>query len=179
AENSKAIVGRWFTEFWGKTCNLGVVDELAAPDMLLQYSLHEPRRGQVPLGNDSRVVAVHEASHAETGVILGQPVVLITPRLTTYRAQRRSARECYHAAVVALAGRRRGPLLPLHTRPARRAVELVLARRPAQCHASPRRQRWRRDAPGQARGRKAGAHALGRNRAGGRGAESRVGGMSR
>jgi len=46
AENNKAIVGRWFTEFWGKTCNLGVVDELAAPDMLLQYSLHEPRRGR-------------------------------------------------------------------------------------------------------------------------------------
>src|SRR5262247_4553450 len=46
AENNKAIVGRWFTEFWGKTCNLGVVDELAAPDMLLKYSLHEPRRGR-------------------------------------------------------------------------------------------------------------------------------------
>jgi predicted ester cyclase len=46
AEDNKAIVGRWFTEFWGKTCNLGVVDELAAPDMLLQYSLHEPRRGR-------------------------------------------------------------------------------------------------------------------------------------
>jgi predicted ester cyclase len=45
AEN-KAIVGRWFTEFWGKTCNLDVVDELAAPDMLLQYSLHAPRRGR-------------------------------------------------------------------------------------------------------------------------------------
>jgi predicted ester cyclase len=45
AEN-KAIVGRWFTEFWGKTCNLGVVDEIASPDMLLQYSLHEPRRGR-------------------------------------------------------------------------------------------------------------------------------------
>ena len=44
--DNKAIVGRWFTEFWGKTCNLGVVDELAAPDMLLQYSLHEPRRGR-------------------------------------------------------------------------------------------------------------------------------------
>src|SRR5947209_20494559 len=29
AEDNKAIVGRWFTEFWGKTCNLGVVDELA------------------------------------------------------------------------------------------------------------------------------------------------------
>ena len=45
AEN-KAIVGRWFTEFWGKTCNLAIVDELAAPNMLLQYSLHEPRRGR-------------------------------------------------------------------------------------------------------------------------------------
>ena len=44
-DNNKAIVGRWFTEFWGKTCNLAVVDELAAPDMLLQYSLHAPRRG--------------------------------------------------------------------------------------------------------------------------------------
>jgi predicted ester cyclase len=42
---NKALVGRWFTEFWGPTVNLDVVDELAAPDMLLQYSLHEPRRG--------------------------------------------------------------------------------------------------------------------------------------
>ena len=45
-EENKAIVGRWFTEFWGKDCNLAVVDELAAPDMLLQYSLHAPRRGR-------------------------------------------------------------------------------------------------------------------------------------
>jgi predicted ester cyclase len=43
---NKAIVGRWFTDFWGETCNLDIVDELAAPDMLLQYSLHEPRRGR-------------------------------------------------------------------------------------------------------------------------------------
>jgi predicted ester cyclase len=43
--DNKAIVGRWFTHFWGETCNLGIVDELAAPDMLLQYSLHAPRRG--------------------------------------------------------------------------------------------------------------------------------------
>ncbi|MGZ6308670.1 MAG: ester cyclase [Ktedonobacterales bacterium] len=45
ASDNKAIVGRWFTEFWGETYNSRVVDELAAPDMLLQYSLHEPRRG--------------------------------------------------------------------------------------------------------------------------------------
>ena len=44
--DNKAIVGRWFTDFWGKTCDLGIVDELAAPDMLLQYSLHAPRRGR-------------------------------------------------------------------------------------------------------------------------------------
>lgn len=49
ADDNKAIVGRWFTDFWGKTCNLGIVDELAAPDMLLQYSLHEPRRGRADI----------------------------------------------------------------------------------------------------------------------------------
>jgi predicted ester cyclase len=32
-----------------KTCNLDVVDELAAPDMLLHYSLHEPRRGRADI----------------------------------------------------------------------------------------------------------------------------------
>src|ERR1700742_3648712 len=44
-EDNKAIVSRWFTDFWGEVCNLGIVDDLAAPNMLLQYSLHEPRRG--------------------------------------------------------------------------------------------------------------------------------------
>jgi len=43
---NKAVVGRWFTNFWGKDCDLRIVDELAAPDMLLQYSLHAPRRGR-------------------------------------------------------------------------------------------------------------------------------------
>ena len=47
--DNKAIVTRWFTEFWGKTCNLKVVDELAASDMLLQYSLHAPRRGRADI----------------------------------------------------------------------------------------------------------------------------------
>ena len=45
-QDNKAIVGRWFTEFWGDTWNPKIVDELAAPDILLQYSLHEPRRGR-------------------------------------------------------------------------------------------------------------------------------------
>jgi predicted ester cyclase len=49
AQDNKAIVGRWFTEFWGKNCNLSVVDDLAAPDMLLKYSLHEPRRGRADI----------------------------------------------------------------------------------------------------------------------------------
>jgi predicted ester cyclase len=45
-DDNKAVVGRWFTEFWGETFDLDVVDELAAPDMLLKYSLHEPRKGR-------------------------------------------------------------------------------------------------------------------------------------
>jgi predicted ester cyclase len=47
--DNKAIVGRWFTDFWGKTCNLDVVDQIAAPNMLLQYSLHAPRRGRADI----------------------------------------------------------------------------------------------------------------------------------
>ena len=46
---NKAVVGRWFDKFWGKTCDLSIVDEIAAPDMLLKYSLHEPRRGHADI----------------------------------------------------------------------------------------------------------------------------------
>jgi predicted ester cyclase len=45
-QDNKAIVGRWFTEFWGNPWNPKVIDELAAPDMLLEYSLHAPRKGR-------------------------------------------------------------------------------------------------------------------------------------
>jgi hypothetical protein len=48
-DDNKTVVGRWFTEFWGKTVNLGVIDEIAAPEMLLKYSLHEPRRGRADI----------------------------------------------------------------------------------------------------------------------------------
>jgi predicted ester cyclase len=47
--DNKAIVGQWFTKFWGKTVDLSVVDEIASPDILLQYSLHEPRRGHADI----------------------------------------------------------------------------------------------------------------------------------
>ena len=45
-QDNKAIVGRWFEGFWGNPWNPEIIDELAAPDMLLQYSLHAPRRGR-------------------------------------------------------------------------------------------------------------------------------------
>src|ERR1700677_1213268 len=48
-DDNKAIVGRWFTDFWGENCDLQVVDELAPPEMFLQYSLHEPRRGHADI----------------------------------------------------------------------------------------------------------------------------------
>lgn len=45
-EVNKEVVAKWFGSFWGKNWDLKIVDELAAPDMLLQYSLHSPRKGQ-------------------------------------------------------------------------------------------------------------------------------------
>jgi predicted ester cyclase len=45
-QENKIIVGRRFKEFWGNPWNPRIVDELAAPDILLQYSLHSPRRGR-------------------------------------------------------------------------------------------------------------------------------------
>jgi hypothetical protein len=41
-----AVVGRWFTEFWGNPWNPGVVDELAAPEFRFEYSLHQPLCGR-------------------------------------------------------------------------------------------------------------------------------------
>ena len=45
-EENKAIVGRWFTEFWGKDFNPAVIEELAAPGIRFEYSLHAPCRGR-------------------------------------------------------------------------------------------------------------------------------------
>ena len=45
-DENKAIVGRWFTEFWGKDFNPSVIDEIAAPDIRFEYSLHAPLRGR-------------------------------------------------------------------------------------------------------------------------------------
>lgn len=44
-EDNKRVVVRWFSEFWGPDFNVGVIDELAAPDMRFEYSLHKPLRG--------------------------------------------------------------------------------------------------------------------------------------
>jgi SnoaL-like polyketide cyclase len=43
---NKAIVDRWFEEFWGQRYNPGITDELAAPDMILHYSMHSRQRGR-------------------------------------------------------------------------------------------------------------------------------------
>lgn len=45
-QDNKAIVGEWFKGFWGNPWNPGIVEELGTPDILLQYSLHAPRRGR-------------------------------------------------------------------------------------------------------------------------------------
>jgi predicted ester cyclase len=45
-EANKAIVARWFDRFWGKDFDPSVIDELAAPDIRFEYSLHAPVRGR-------------------------------------------------------------------------------------------------------------------------------------
>ena len=45
-EANRAVVGRWFAEFWGPDYNSGVIDELAAPDIRFEYSMHAPCRGR-------------------------------------------------------------------------------------------------------------------------------------
>jgi hypothetical protein len=46
SEENKAIVGRWFTKFWGNPWNPAVIDEIAAPDIRFEYSMHAPLRGR-------------------------------------------------------------------------------------------------------------------------------------
>ncbi len=48
-QENKVIIGRWFADFWGNPWNPEIISELAAPDMLLQYSLHNPRRGHADI----------------------------------------------------------------------------------------------------------------------------------
>ena len=45
-EDNKAVVVRWFTDFWGSDFDASVIDELAAPDIRFEYSLHTPLRGR-------------------------------------------------------------------------------------------------------------------------------------
>ncbi len=43
---NKNIVTQWFREFWGNPWNPDVVDELATPDIVVHYPMHEPKRGR-------------------------------------------------------------------------------------------------------------------------------------
>ncbi len=45
-QDNKAVVSRWFTEFWGPDYNPEVIDQLAAPDIRFKYSMHAPCRGR-------------------------------------------------------------------------------------------------------------------------------------
>jgi predicted ester cyclase len=50
-QDNKGLVERWFEGFWGNPWDPQIIDELAAPDILLQYSLHTPRRGREDVRN--------------------------------------------------------------------------------------------------------------------------------
>ncbi len=48
-EKNKETVIKWLTSFWGPQYNPAIIDELASPDMLLQYSLHKSRKGHADI----------------------------------------------------------------------------------------------------------------------------------
>lgn len=48
-QKNKEIVLRWLNNFWGSKYNSSIIDELATEDMVLQYSLHKPRKGQADI----------------------------------------------------------------------------------------------------------------------------------
>jgi hypothetical protein len=58
---NKAIAVRWLRGFWGNPWNPEIVDELAAPNILLQFLLHRPRRGREEV--KKFMVELREAFH--------------------------------------------------------------------------------------------------------------------
>ena len=49
AEENKAIVDRWFQNFWGQSYDSRIIDELAAQSIFFHHSLHAPRVGPLSL----------------------------------------------------------------------------------------------------------------------------------
>ena len=43
-EDNKVVVGRWFTDFWGKNVNLAVIDELCAGHAAQVFAARTPPR---------------------------------------------------------------------------------------------------------------------------------------
>jgi hypothetical protein len=48
-EENKAIVDRWLTNFWGKSYNPAIVDELAERNIFFNHSLYTPQVGPASL----------------------------------------------------------------------------------------------------------------------------------
>ena len=48
-QKNKEIVGKWLTSFWGPKYDESIIDDLASPDMILQYSLHKVRKGHADI----------------------------------------------------------------------------------------------------------------------------------
>src|SRR4051794_5132852 len=66
-DDNKALVGRWFKVFWSAPSDLTVVDELSAPDVLLQYSPGTPRRGRDAVRAFSASLRAHSPPLATAG----------------------------------------------------------------------------------------------------------------
>ena len=76
-EDNKAVVGRWFTESWGKSVNLGVVDEIAAGSDAVVDRIVSLIEGVI-----LDTIAETGASRRDfIGIGIGAPVLLVAARL--------------------------------------------------------------------------------------------------
>jgi hypothetical protein len=65
----KAIVNRWFAEFWREQSNLAIVDELASADVVLEYSMTGPLRGREALKRFMTAFAKPFPTFASSGMV--------------------------------------------------------------------------------------------------------------
>jgi predicted ester cyclase len=51
SQDNKQVVARWFKGFWGNPWDPRIVDELATPDIVVHYPMHEPKKGRAAVNS--------------------------------------------------------------------------------------------------------------------------------
>ena len=70
-QENKAITVRWLEGFWGRSWTPEIVDDLAADDILIQFSLQTPCRG---VGVRQRTSCSASAKYSKTSNFAARPI---------------------------------------------------------------------------------------------------------